>query len=926
MAKIKGIGTSISAEVFNQLEARRKVIGKTAGRTNDDLHYITSKTGWVRLSSSVNTLTDDEVSQLVENTGRLTIKGSPFLAGYNILQGGILAPDRSLREGINTSGASNTAAYANNTRSTGIRPMPGITSTSIQSKNTFGTLREAEVKLVAWSLEDFEKIEKLYLRPGFIMLLEWGHSLYVRNDGSVEKNSIKAFPNAFFKDGINMNTIGITIDKLRKESDCNYDAMAGYVKNFSWSYQPNGSYECTVSIISTGEILESLKLRVNPEHRGIPKSEFPVKGEDTKSERKTPFHYFSYYMKTDVADNPFFTEDQITAMPTFISKMEPFFGFFQQIDYKDAGSFFFDDTIPTHWLPLRVYLDIFNKFILPVDLTKGSTSADYRTVKFNTKISASNKFLSHIEHFSIDPTVCALLQSHPNPELGKVNCIADNLASIPSDSGEYNDVLNILVSLPYVIGILDASLAEPIESQKSVIDIVNEILANINTALGGINDLQLTFDEEYEGGTYFVVDRNNTDTEEAVVELSLAGVDSIYTDINVSSRISNEMASQISIAAQGSSQNSSTNVENILKWNPGLVDRIIPTKDISEVNKEGQQAVQDDFSEKMGEYAEDVITFFNAFNGTSWRDEQKEAAKTFHAEAMVYCLKQSRHALSLPSPTPIPVELSFTLDGVGGLKIGEAFKIKQGILPSNYQGRFGYIITGLEHNISGNRWTTSVTTQFYDVEKSKPLGVAPTDWSTFKVGPQSTTKRELSVFEKEQRKRSKNPPPELIKAMQRYGITSPVEKAHFLAQCAHESGEFMWKKEFASGVAYEGRKGLGNTQKGDGVKFKGRGYIQVTGRANYTSYNKYLKSIGSKTDVVENPSLLESNYFAADSACYWWKYIRPQTSAAAKKGSTSTHVTSVTKLVNGGTNGLADRQGKFNYYWDNLQKDPTAYS
>jgi len=756
MAKIKGIGTSISAGVFNQLEARRRIVGKTAGRTNDDLQYLTSKTGWVRLSSGVNTLTDGEVAQLVENRGRLTIKGSPFLAGYNILQGGILAPDRSLRKGISTGGASDTAAYANNTRSTGIRPMPGITSVSIQSKNTFGTLREAEVKIVAWSLEDFEKIEKLYLRPGFIMLLEWGHSLYVRNDGSIEKDSIKAFPNSFFRDGINMNTIGITIDKLRKESDYNYDAMAGYVKNFSWSYQPNGSYECTVSIISAGEILESLKLRVNPEHRGIAKSEFPVPGEDTKSVKKTPFHYFNYYMKNDVAGSPFFTKDQIGAMPTFLSKMEPFFGFFQQIDYKDSGAFFFDETVPTHWLPLRVYLDIFNKFILPVDLTKGSTSPDYRTVKFNTKISASNKFLSHLEHFSIDPTVCALLLAHPSPGLGKINCISDNIGSVPAGSGDYNDVLNILVSLPYVIGLLDTSLAEPIESQKSVIDIVNEILANINTALGGINDLQLTFDEEYEGGTYFVVDRNNTDVEEAVVELSLAGVDSIYTDINVSSRISNEMASQISIAAQGSTQNSSTNIENILKWNPGLVDRIIPTKGVSETNKEGDQAVQEDFSEKMQEYAQDVVDFFAAFNGTGWKDEQKEAAKTFHAEAMVYCLKQSRHALTLPSPTPIPVELSFTLDGVGGLKIGEAFKIKQGILPSTYQGRFGYIITGLEHSIENNKWTTTVTTQFYDVEKSKPLGATPTNWSTFKIGPRGVNGNSPSIFEQEQKKRFAN--------------------------------------------------------------------------------------------------------------------------------------------------------------------------
>jgi hypothetical protein len=93
--------------------------------------------------------------------------------------------------------------------------------------------------------------------------------------------------------------------------------------------------------------------------------------------------------------------------------------------------------------------------------------------------------------------------------------------------------------------------------------------------------------EEDEGGTWYIIDRNNTPAE-SVQQLpifTLAGVDSIFTDVSISSKISNEIGSQIAIAAQGSTQNYSENVDNILKWNPGVVDRLRTTKDTSSKNK-----------------------------------------------------------------------------------------------------------------------------------------------------------------------------------------------------------------------------------------------------------------------------------------------------------------------------------------------------
>ena len=94
-------------------------------------------------------------------------------------------------------------------------------------------------------------------------------------------------------------------------------------------------------------------------------------------------------------------------------------------------------------------------------------------------------------------------------------------------------------------------------------------------------------------------------------------------------------------------------------------------------------------------------------------------------------------------------------------------------------------------------------------------------------------------------------------AMYEFHINSPLRQAAFIAQIAHESGELRYVKEIASGAAYEGRKDLGNTQPGDGMKFKGRGLIQITGRNNYHECGKALG-----VDLITNPVLLETNDLA----------------------------------------------------------------
>ncbi|WP_375769047.1 LysM peptidoglycan-binding domain-containing protein [Archangium gephyra] len=139
--------------------------------------------------------------------------------------------------------------------------------------------------------------------------------------------------------------------------------------------------------------------------------------------------------------------------------------------------------------------------------------------------------------------------------------------------------------------------------------------------------------------------------------------------------------------------------------------------------------------------------------------------------------------------------------------------------------------------------------------------------------------------------------PHLNKAMAEAGINTPKRQAAFLAQLAHESGEFRYMEEIASGAAYEGRKDLGNTQPGDGVRFKGRGPIQLTGRANYRAAGKALG-----IDLENNPKRAADPDVGFRTAAWFWN-TRNLNSYAD-----SGNFKEITRRINGGYNGLADRQ------------------
>ena len=177
--------------------------------------------------------------------------------------------------------------------------------------------------------------------------------------------------------------------------------------------------------------------------------------------------------------------------------------------------------------------------------------------------------------------------------------------------------------------------------------------------------------------------------------------------------------------------------------------------------------------------------------------------------------------------------------------------------------------------------------------------------------------------------------------LEKFGIDGPLRLSHFLSQCAHESGNFKFVKEnlnySADGLrkifpkyfptteiaekyarqpekiankVYGGRMGNGDEASGDGFKFRGRGYIQLTGKDNYAAFDKFVDD-----DIMANPDLVATKYPLTSAAFFFHKN---KLWDVCDKGHGDDIVLAVTKRVNGGTHGLADRQDKFDLFHSTL--------
>ena len=265
----KILGEVFDDYVRKQIEVRQRSLGKTQ-KDVDDLQVFNASTPWIRLSSPIS-ITDTKAEKLSQSLGisKDVIAGSK-LARNLVLFAGTTSytkkPNQPLTQDPTKGGVGyglNNAYGFLSDKEQGYKPMPGVTGITTTYKNN-GSLKQAQVNITCFTRKQFEALEALYLRLGYTVVLEWGHSVYFDNQGVKQNMSSLSIPNKLFssEEDLKPKPIQDGILKNKKETGGNYDGMVAKVSNFSWNLNNDLSYSITLDLISVGDIIDSLKMNV----------------------------------------------------------------------------------------------------------------------------------------------------------------------------------------------------------------------------------------------------------------------------------------------------------------------------------------------------------------------------------------------------------------------------------------------------------------------------------------------------------------------------------------------------------------------------------------------------------------------------------------------------------------------------------------
>ena len=715
------VGGPLEEKVLDQLSARKAVIKKRNDRSTEDLLFLNSTTGWVKMTSAVDVSTETD------------IKGNPVYSNdtskKNVLLGGTLNSG-SIQGGI----FNDTDNAYKKSDMLGYRPMAGITGFKVDSKNTFGTLRVATVDFKANSIEQLDDLEQLFLRPGFSVLLEWGHSLYLDNKGTLGK-TIKTFPDFFT--GKSAKKIYEEIESLQKGSNYNYDAMYGFIKNFAWSYNLDGGYDCKVDLVSRGELIESLEILVPPSTstNSVDPSYY------NSTSWTTALHLFLNTIK-EVPAEVFFTgndADIKSADKKFNDRVIEALKSTVDPLWKDLSGLLFVEgrelnikqiTIPNQegneenvssekYIQLGPLLELINLVFLI-----NSDKDDNKIIRFKTdNFLTPTPFFTFPQHFALDPFICIIPKPGKPPEPENIHVgynIAHQTTPIPGIKDQARDtiggeeeILNIYLNINYI---LDCFQNTSESSEKTVLNFVQTILRGVNENLGYINDLDIHFAEEE--SNYYIVDRKVTPSKEDLVDsnIDLVGLNSMLENLSFTSKVSANISSMIAIGAQASSTNAGLDILNIQTWGAGLQDRHLKTKFIGskpkEETKEETKELKTPVTDIKG-FLDWVKTVNSEQDQHTCNITRSDIASKIPVHKFLMT-KASQIETKFKETNPgglIPFELSFSMAGISGIKIGQAFTVPDSIMPKRYRGTIAFLVTHIHHSIKNNRWVTGIQTQ-----------------------------------------------------------------------------------------------------------------------------------------------------------------------------------------------------------------------
>tara|TARA_R100001443_G_scaffold41079_1_gene54484 strand:+ start:4410 stop:8693 length:4284 start_codon:yes stop_codon:yes gene_type:complete len=267
------LGDGFSNYVRKQIIKRQEVHGKQ-NRSQKELAYLNSRTAWIKLVSGVSI--DNSRLKMLGLQGVFS-EGLSLAKEFVLFNGTSKVKTKSngsngkitQREGIFKGPLSNRNSFKNNFAyglggvEFGPSPMPGIVDMQINHAGTRGSLRKAQITIKAYNRQQLDLIDVLYLRLGYTLMIEFGHSEYINNKGKVVNLESTLLEEKFFNQTIAKKSyleLLPLIEKKRFETCGNYDALFGRITNFHWSFENDGTYNIRIDLYSLGDLAESLTI------------------------------------------------------------------------------------------------------------------------------------------------------------------------------------------------------------------------------------------------------------------------------------------------------------------------------------------------------------------------------------------------------------------------------------------------------------------------------------------------------------------------------------------------------------------------------------------------------------------------------------------------------------------------------------------
>lgn len=777
------IGDGFKEWVKTQVETRQAKLSRN-DRDDNNLKYINNKTSWTRLSSGVNVDPTKAAEKGVTNSSNnLLAKKSVLFSARKYTDGtnnkasftkgiGYYTNNPSYGYtpaiGIAGSDLKETGQSPSDISDYGLTPPAGITSVDIKSLNN-GSLREANIQITCHSQAQFRIIEMLYLRLGYSMLLEWGHTLWYDNSKTLRSDMPDEIHQDFLSDAkLDQDAILEKLNVAREKYCGNYDAFLGIVVNFSWKIRGDGGYDITLNMRAIGDVIESLKINVN-----YPTNEQVAPQQSTSTEppapqpaivankNKSSLHQILFAIKTELDMQGYLdgfnaggrtslSAEEIIRITKGNSQHDLI-----KVNYKDPNEIWnqanniltwqegikaWFNSITTdpaenatggsmHYIKLGALLRIMESFLLKYDTSKGNAGS-HKPLFYIDHDYDTNICLTTNGQMSLDPKVCFLPPSETvggNPPVKNFNGY-NHLFRLENEKYYFvGRFMHIGVNLEYIAYTLASEIDG--DGKMSILSFLKNLMSGIQTAIGSINNFDVTYDETTNlfsirdlnnipyGNLYLrnLLKDNKQDIKPTKFNISLlkSTEGSFVKDMSVTSQLTNEFKTMITVGAQANGNKVGEDATALSKFNTGYVDRVITNKSsvVDDNNSTDPTSTTSSTTKTAEDIYKDQLTAFYTLKDHIDDGTVTEEEISTNSSSVVDLLKYNLGKLTQDGNIPggtgfIPLNLSLTLDGLSGMRLFEAYTINDEILPDNYRNYIKFIIRGISHKIDASGWTT----------------------------------------------------------------------------------------------------------------------------------------------------------------------------------------------------------------------------